>query len=265
MPKKNSVLEYINLLLPVSASCGCHDEKTYINSIFLPVTDEDQFYENWGRGSENRESDTCAECLELGVLEDPLDFVFLDCEGLPNKIFAFRMTLRLIESLSRLLQEYKEERLNSEKIYLAIDAPCSCSEDFSVFRLSQGEENDFADNNWKFKKKSFVETNKVVIVGKGGVRFSCDISTKGIARKTLGTVTSRWFSSEDLANINAWLVARKEREKTPTNKVADDYERGECPDCGKKIPRNAKHGYSCTNCGHVFNKPEEDDDLFDEN
>lgn len=34
--------------------------------------------------------------------------------------------------------------------------------------------------------------------------------------------------------------------------VKDDYENGECPDCGTPIPDEATAGDECSNCGHVF-------------
>ena len=40
-------------------------------------------------------------------------------------------------------------------------------------------------------------------------------------------------------------------------KVKDDYENGECPDCGEPIPEDAYYGGNCENCGHVWNEPEE--------
>lgn len=34
--------------------------------------------------------------------------------------------------------------------------------------------------------------------------------------------------------------------------VRDDYENGECPDCGLDIPVDAVVGSACENCEHVF-------------
>jgi ribosomal protein S27AE len=34
--------------------------------------------------------------------------------------------------------------------------------------------------------------------------------------------------------------------------LRDIYPKGECPDCGKKIPAKAREGDECGNCGHVF-------------
>jgi ribosomal protein L37AE/L43A len=263
MPKNAPILESLNLLLPVRASCACHGENVPINMIFIPVTDEDGFYEGWGHGSEDADTDICADCEELGVLEDAFEFVFLDCEGLENAVFALRMNLRLIETLTRLIQEYNEERLTGEKVHLAIDAPCDCANEFRIFRLGQqSDNNDFANNDWDFDKPPFLEVNKAIIVSKEGVRFSCDVSTPGKNRKNLGTIVTRWFSLEDLAVINGWLVARGggEDRKVVKHKVADDYEGGECPDCQKKIPKNAKYGDGCTGCGHIFNPVAENDD-----
>lgn len=263
MPKNAPILESLNLLLPVRSSCACHGENVPINMIFIPVTDEDGFYEGWGHGSEDADTDICADCEELGVLEDAFEFVFLDCEGLENAVFALRMNLRLIETLTRLIQEYNEERLTGEKVHLAIDAPCDCANEFRIFRLGQqSDNNDFANNDWDFDKPPFVEVNKAIIVSKAGVRFSCDVSTPGKNRKNLGTIVTRWFSLEDLAVINGWLVARGggEDRKVVKHKVADDYEDGVCPDCQKEIPKNAKYGDGCSNCGHIFNPVAEDDD-----
>lgn len=37
--------------------------------------------------------------------------------------------------------------------------------------------------------------------------------------------------------------------------VKENYDNGECPDCGQAIPENAVFEEDCTNCGHVFNAP----------
>jgi hypothetical protein len=177
--------------------------------IFVPLSEDGGFCEQWGHGSEDEATDACPECGELGTLENTFDYFFLDCEGLENAVFALRMNLRLIETLTRLIQEYNEERLTGEKVYLAIDAPCDCANEFRIFRLGQqSDNNDFANNDWDFDKPPFLEVNKAIIVSKAGVRFSCDVSTPGKNRKNLGTIVTRWFSLEDLAVINGWLVAR---------------------------------------------------------
>ena len=36
------------------------------------------------------------------------------------------------------------------------------------------------------------------------------------------------------------------------NAVKDSYPKGECPDCGEKIPNDVAEGESCSNCEHVF-------------
>lgn len=37
------------------------------------------------------------------------------------------------------------------------------------------------------------------------------------------------------------------------DKVADQFENGECPDCGEPIPNDVVRGGECQNCGHVWN------------
>lgn len=250
------VLESLNLLLPVVSCCG---ERRVFNYIFIPAADEEGFFDGWGHGCEDASTDTCPNCEDFGFLEDPFKFFFLDCEEFNNAIFALRMNLRLIETLARLIQEYKEERLKGDKVHLAMDEPLNCLCDFGVFRLGQ-EGDDFADHDWSFDRRPFLETNKAVILNKKGIRFSCDISTHGKNRKHLGVATTRLFSAEDLSRINGWLVARGcEDPSVVKPRVADDYEDGLCPDCQRKIPKNAKHGYSCADCGHIFNAVVEDD------
>ena len=38
------------------------------------------------------------------------------------------------------------------------------------------------------------------------------------------------------------------------------YDGNVCPDCEDIIPHSAVFGDSCSNCGHVFNEPRQDDD-----
>jgi Uncharacterised protein family UPF0547 len=38
------------------------------------------------------------------------------------------------------------------------------------------------------------------------------------------------------------------------------YDGNVCPDCEEIIPHSAVFGDSCSNCGHVFNEPRDDDD-----
>ena len=262
MPNRTSALETLTLLLPVTAHCDCRGSSKIINLIFVPATEEDSFFEGWGRGSEDAETDSCTECKSLGVLEDARNFLFVDCDGLENAVFSLRMNLKLVEVLSRLIQEYREERASGEKIFLSIDAPLLCAEDFHIFRLSPNGDNDFSNNDWDFNNHPLVETNKVVIVSEKGIKFSCDVSTRGEGRKDLGVITTRWFSLEDLSEINGWLVERgsEEEKKAKKPRLADEYEDGVCPDCQEEIPKKAKYGDGCTNCGHVFNPPSEDDE-----
>lgn len=41
--------------------------------------------------------------------------------------------------------------------------------------------------------------------------------------------------------------------------IKDNYDNGECPDCGQPIPDDCVEGESCINCGHVFYKIHDDD------
>jgi rubredoxin len=52
----------------------------------------------------------------------------------------------------------------------------------------------------------------------------------------------------------------EEVEAETTILVRDDYENGECPDCGQDIPKAAVQGEECSNCGHVFTGNVEGDD-----
>jgi hypothetical protein len=40
-----------------------------------------------------------------------------------------------------------------------------------------------------------------------------------------------------------------------SKRIIDSYEKGKCPGCGKKIPKNVKHGQSCFNCEYAFDDP----------
>ncbi len=40
--------------------------------------------------------------------------------------------------------------------------------------------------------------------------------------------------------------------EAPKIPVWQQYPSGDCPDCRQKIPRDAKDGHECSNCGHVF-------------
>jgi hypothetical protein len=42
--------------------------------------------------------------------------------------------------------------------------------------------------------------------------------------------------------------------------VRDEYENGECPDCGDPIPEGAPNESDCENCGHVFSYAQPDDE-----
>ena len=46
--------------------------------------------------------------------------------------------------------------------------------------------------------------------------------------------------------------------------IIDFYPNGECPDCGRKIRKTIKEGEDCSNCGHVFNVPKDDDDAAEQ-
>jgi hypothetical protein len=57
---------------------------------------------------------------------------------------------------------------------------------------------------------------------------------------------------EELGNREAWEDAQAE--------MRENYENGECPDCGEEIPEDMPEGGECENCGHVFCSPKPDDD-----
>ena len=42
--------------------------------------------------------------------------------------------------------------------------------------------------------------------------------------------------------------------------IKDNYENGECPDCGDPIPDDIVDGGECSNCGHVFYEEMKNDD-----
>lgn len=42
--------------------------------------------------------------------------------------------------------------------------------------------------------------------------------------------------------------------------IKDNYENGECPDCGDAIPDDIVDGGECSNCGHVFYEEMKSDD-----
>lgn len=260
MPKRTN-LEMLTLLFPITSPCHCARNRT-VNMSFVAVPDSELFCENWGQNTDD--ADLCPDCSEKGVLEDPLPYFFFDpeteCQDGENVIFSLRMRLSLIETFNRLIQEYKDERFSGKKIHLAADSPCNCLNDFHIFRFNETQ-NDFANNAWRFDVFPFIEKNKVVVVDSQSVCLSCDISTKD--GKDLGTVSTPIFSLDDIAEINAWLLANnyseeKVNKRQPT--IAEEQEDGVCPDCGEEIPKKTKHGDSCANCGHVFNPISEIDD-----
>ena len=206
MPKVN-IFSRLELAAPVVCQTdGCSKCDKDINTVFIPMDEEEIFFEGFGQGGEDSESDNCPECGELGELKDPFAFFFYSLCNNDNHVIALKMSLDTIESLTCVLKNAQEEGgTASEKIYLAADAMCNCFDDFHVFQT--GEDGDFKDG-WDFNLHPFNERNKVIIVGKEGVCLSCDISTKGDGEQEMGTVRSSWFSLEDLTELNGWIVKR---------------------------------------------------------
>jgi hypothetical protein len=47
--------------------------------------------------------------------------------------------------------------------------------------------------------------------------------------------------------------------KTESQLIRDSYPNKECPDCSEPIPKNVTAGQECSNCGHVFCVPTDND------
>lgn len=45
------------------------------------------------------------------------------------------------------------------------------------------------------------------------------------------------------------------------NEIRDQYDGGECPDCGRDVPRYAKYEEACRECGHVWNRVQGNDNV----
>jgi len=181
----------------------CQHAEIPINVVLFPMDEEDSFYESYGNGGENEDSDFCKKCKNFGILSDPLAYFFYSLCDEENRVIAIDINLDLIESLTRILKNFQEEGDTAhQKVYLASDPMCNCFDGFHVF-----ESDDFAQE-WDFDKPSYNERNKVIIVSKIGVCLSCDISTKGDNEQEQGTVSTCWFTLVDLAELNSWVVTR---------------------------------------------------------
>lgn len=198
------ILSMLEIACPVRCEkedCGLCDK--ILNTVLIPMNEEASFFEAFGHGGEDADIDNCDFCDELGTLGDPYAFFFYSAY-IPDKPYtmALRMSLDFIEALTRLVKNHQEDQMNHEKVFLAADGMCNFFDDFRVF------EDAFKEDEFDFEKPDFVERNKVAIVGKQGVLLSIDISTKGDNETELGNVRTCWFSLEDLATLNGWIVER---------------------------------------------------------
>lgn len=202
MPSR--ILSMLELAYPIHCeNRDCPRCNGLLNTVFIPADEEESFCEAFGQGGEDADNDIC-DCNELGVLNSPVPFFFYSIyEKDKNYTLALKMDLDFIETLSRLIKNHQEDRMTHEKVFLAGDAMCNCFDSFRAFE--QGE--DFKEE-FDFDMPSFVERNKVVIVGRNGVCLSVDISTHGDNEYELGTLRTMWFSVEDLAVLNTWIVKR---------------------------------------------------------
>lgn len=57
---------------------------------------------------------------------------------------------------------------------------------------------------------------------------------------------------EELGNREAWEDAQAE--------MREEFEEGECPDCGEVIPEGTENGDECENCEHVFHFGEDSEE-----
>ena len=203
MPSK--VLSMLEIACPIYCeNSKCSRCNTVFNTVFIPVDEEESFFEAFGSGIEDV-LDFC-ECKEFGTLSGPIPFFFYSAyEKNNNHTIAMRMDLDFIESLTRVLKNHQEDRSNRERVFLANDAACDCFDSFRVF--AHGESGNF-NGEFDFNNIPFIERNKVVIVSGRGVRLSVDISTRGNNEQDLCVVKTAWFSLEDLAVLNSWVVKR---------------------------------------------------------
>lgn len=213
MSKTPSILDIVELLVPVASPCSHQDG--FINTIFIPIADENNLIENWGNGSEDEAADSCGECESLGELEDTLPFFFLPAICKPNAeereiVVVLKMDVFIIETLTNIFNNYAEERLlsNEIRVYPAHDDMCrNLADSFHVF-IQEGSDNDFVADEWEFDKTRFVERNKAVVVGCNGVQLLADISTVGDNETEICSVETIWLSKKDLSALNSWLTNR---------------------------------------------------------
>lgn len=209
MPQ-TSIFSRLELVCPVVCEKkGCSHNNKIINMIFVPVDEENSYFESF-RPSEE---DECPDCKETGILSDPFAYFFYT-DFRSERTIAMRMNLDFIESLQRILKNAQDEGGTAhEKIYLASDPSCNFFDEFHVFDVGgegngDNEDNDFTDGSFDFERPPYHERTKVAIVGEQGILLSTDISTKGDNERELGTVRTCWFSTEALAELNSWIVER---------------------------------------------------------
>jgi len=207
MATKASILPFLELGCPVL--CGgnrCDFNGKPFNTVFVPMDEEDAFYEAFGNGGEDTK-DKCPCCSELGILENPYVFFFYSTSIKKDEyVIALRMSLSFIETLQRILKNAHEEKKSKKGVFLASDPGNEFFDDFHVFEM--GNESVFAKGDFLFRKPDFNERSKVAIVTKDGICLSCDISSKDPIEKDIGTVKTCVFSNNALAELNSWVVER---------------------------------------------------------
>jgi hypothetical protein len=212
MPQTATILDDVEVLLPVLSPCDHNDGR--INSIFITLAGEEAFVSDWGQGSEVFPDDYCLDCESVGELEDAEPYFFIPAVCKPYQddgctfVIALKMNIGILEMLTRLLNNYIEERTRELRVYPATDEQCEGLADAFHAFVQEGNDGDFGLNDWEFDKPRFVENLKAVTLSINGIQLQCDISTKGDNEQEMGTVETLWLSRHALGELNSWLVSR---------------------------------------------------------
>lgn len=71
-----------------------------------------------------------------------------------------------------------------------------------------------------------------------------------------------WLAAAGVG-IHLFIRADRQRGYAPVRypgRLCDQYDKGECPDCGHPIPVDVDAGTACLNCGFTFCYPRPTDD-----
>jgi hypothetical protein len=207
MPKSN-ILAQLEIALPIMCqNAKCKHAGEIFNAPVIPANEEDSFFEEFGHGGEDEDSDNCPICKELGILQDPMDLLIYSIQNQdePLRYVAMRFSPEFIDSLMGLLNNFQEGTAQPVESTFGVEsAGFDYMDSFHVFDALN-----FGVPEFDFSAPQYDETDKYLVCSRNrnaiSVRLVCEFRLPGADIESVKKIQTCSFTKDDLLALRGWL------------------------------------------------------------